>query len=112
MTMRPDFSPSMLSLFLRARAAYAASAHSGAGKRAQVVATFKARMRRMARLTCAELDMAWMGRLARPEPRVRLWAVLGHFPSDHGVMLTHGGQRAFLPDDNRAALRNHSGGHP
>jgi hypothetical protein len=38
------------------------------------------------------MHSAWMGRLPTPEPRARLWAVLGHFPSDFGVVLTHGGQ--------------------
>ena len=88
----PDFSPSMLSLFLRARAAFDASTQTSPAKKTSAVRQFKARMRRTARLTETDFHLAWMGRLAKPEPRVRLWAVLGHFPADHGITLTHGGQ--------------------
>lgn len=77
--MSPDFSPSMLRFFLRARVA-----HEGKAVRA--------RLRKAARVTVAEMDMAWMGRLLRPDPRARLWGALGHVPADHGFCLTHGGQ--------------------
>ncbi|MER2535504.1 MAG: hypothetical protein ABTQ31_10125 [Rhizobiaceae bacterium] len=77
--MTPDFSPAMLKFFLRARAM-----HEGKPARA--------RLRKAARVTVAEMDMAWMGRLERPDPRARLWGALGHVPADHGVMLNHGGQ--------------------
>lgn len=89
---RPDFSPSMLRLFLRARAFHAASSARGPAGRTAAAKRFRAETRRLARVTVAEFDFAWMGRLLRPEPRARLWAVLGHHPSDFGVVLTHGGQ--------------------
>lgn len=89
---RPDFSPSMLRLFLRAQALHAASSARGPAGRAAAAKRFRAETRRLARVTVAEFDFAWMGRLLRPEPRARLWAVLGHRPADFGVVLTHGGQ--------------------
>lgn len=93
MTARPDFSPDMLRFFLRARALVRADGKRGGG-RVNALQAFKARMRREAGVTAAELDLAWMGRLQSPLPRARLWAVLGHHPVDHGLMLTHGGQEA------------------
>ena len=79
MTGRPDYSPAMLRFFLRARAAHHGKA-------------ITARLRKAARVTLAEFDMAWMGRLNSPEPRLRLWGALGIVPADHGILLTHGGQ--------------------
>lgn len=90
--MKPDFSPAMLRFFLRARAAHAAAAKRGRSKREMAATACKVRLRRMAGITNAEFDMAWMGRLLRPEPRRRLWRALGHVPADYGVTLTHGGQ--------------------
>lgn len=89
MTARPDYSPAMLRLFLRAGATHAAAQ---AVEPAQAAKRFRDETRRTARVTVAEFDFAWMGRLLRPEPRARLWAVLGHHPSDFGIVLTHGGQ--------------------
>lgn len=89
---RPDYSPAMLRLFLRARAAHAAATARGQGRRAVAAKRYRDDTRRLARVTVAEFDFAWMGRLLRPEPRTRLWAVLGHHPVDHGIVLTHGGQ--------------------
>lgn len=92
MTARPDYSPAMLRLFLRARALHASAAARGAARRAAAARRSRDETRRAAKVTVAEFDMAWMGRLLRPEPRVRLWAVLGHHPSDFGIVLMHGGQ--------------------
>ncbi len=88
---RPDFSPAMLMLFLRARALHAMAPHRGATRREGVLASFRNKTRRSAGLTFAEFDMAWMGRLNGAVPRARLWAVLGHFPADHGLVLTDDG---------------------
>jgi len=92
MTTRPDYSPSMLRLFLRARALHWAAQTHGPARRAAAAKRFRNETRRTAKVTVAEFDFAWMGRLLRPEPRARLWAVLGHHPSDFGIVLTHGGQ--------------------
>lgn len=94
MSPRPEYSPAMLALFLRARAVDACAGSRKPAARAAALARCKADLRRMAKLTVMEFDFAWMGRLLRPEPRARLWAVLGHHPSDHGIVLTQGGQEA------------------
>lgn len=92
MSGRPDYSPAMLRLFLRARALHAAAQMREPAWHASAAKRFRDETRQRAKVTVAEFDFAWMGRLLRPEPRVRLWAVLGHHPSDFGVVLTHGGQ--------------------
>lgn len=89
---RPDFSPVMLSLFLRARAQFCVSDSGGPWRRTEIVRAFRADMRKRAGVTNVEFHMAWMGQLASPEPRAALWAVLGHPPAAHGVTLVHGGQ--------------------
>lgn len=92
MSGRPDFSPAMLRLFLRARAVHAVEHSRGPARRAAALKRCKGDLRRLAKITHAEFDFAWMGRLFSPAPRARLWAVLGHHPSDFGIVLTHGGQ--------------------
>lgn len=87
----PSFSPAMLQLFLYAHCV-AAHARAPRLKFQTAAEREKARLRKLARVTVNQMHSAWMGRLPTPEPRARLWAVLGHFPSDFGVVLTHGGQ--------------------
>ena len=94
MTPRPDYSPAMLRMFLHARAVLASALATGKADKATATRKAKAGPRHLARVTQEEFDLAWTGRLLAPEPRVRLWAVLGHFPGDHGIALTHGGQEA------------------
>jgi hypothetical protein len=99
---RPDFSPAMLSFFLRARAHFAHGNRDAEGAqkgkhpaRCGFQATAKrekAMWRKLARVTHAEMEFAWMGRLLSPAPRARLWGALGHVPGDYGILLTHGGQ--------------------
>ena len=90
--MRPDFSPAMLAVFLRARAHMAVSQSGEPARRTAIVRATKDRIRKQAGVTATEMHFAWMGWLPTPETRARLWAVLGHHPGDHGVTLTHGGQ--------------------
>lgn len=90
--MRPDFSPAMLRLFLRARGELAMADAATKRQRAAALRAFKTSIRKQAGVTAGQFDLAWMGWLLTPETRVRLWAVLGHFPADHGVVLNHGGQ--------------------
>ena len=84
----------MLQLFLRARAVHAVEQARGPARRAAALKRCKAELRRLAKITHDDLDFAWMGRLLSPAPRARLWAVLGHHPSDFAIVLTHGGQEA------------------
>lgn len=91
--IRPDFSPAMLAFFLRARAHFAQTGKPPARGGFQAAARHeKTRLRKLASVTHAEMEFAWMGRLLSPAPRARLWGALGHVPGDHGVLLTHGGQ--------------------
>lgn len=92
MSGRPDFSPEMLRFFLRARAEHAVPANATKRQRLDAMRRFKATIRKQAGVTAGQFDLAWMGRLLMADTRVRLWAVLRHFPVDHGVMLNHGGQ--------------------
>lgn len=94
MVARPDFSPAMIAFFLRARVAFA---HAEKPARCGPGATARrelARLRKLSGLTVNQMEMAWMGRLLAPEKRAALWSVLGHFPGDHGIRLTYGGQEA------------------
>lgn len=94
MTTRPDYSPAMLRLFLRARAVHAVGGLTAPMRRAAALDRCKVKLRRCANITRADFDLAWTGRLLSPVPRARLWAVLGHHPSDFGIVLTHGSQEA------------------
>lgn len=89
---RPDFSPAMLSFFLRARAHFAHANHPARCGFQAAAKREKAIWRKLARVTHAEMEFAWMGRLLSPAPRARLWGALGHAPGDYGILLTHGGQ--------------------
>lgn len=88
----PDFSPRMLMLFLRARAEFRVVDSGEPWRRTEIVRAFRAETRKLAGITNMQLHMAWMGQLAAPGPRAALWAVLGHFPAERGILLTHGGQ--------------------
>ncbi len=71
----------MLRFFLRARA-FAAGESAG---------IFYESVRRMAGLDRATFKCALRGTLRKAGPRAALWAVLGHFPADHGITLTDDG---------------------
>jgi hypothetical protein len=53
----------------------------------------KARWRKESRLTAADLQAAYAGRLVGAGKRAALWAALGVHPSDFGVMLTDKAQQ-------------------
>lgn len=91
--MTPDFSPRMLALFLRARAELRVADSGEPWRRTETVKAFRAETRKLAGITNHQMHFAWTGQLLDPLARARLWAVLGHFPSDFGVVLTHGGQQ-------------------
>ncbi len=95
--LRTEYSPAMLAFFLRARAAHAHAERPARSGMQATVKRLKREWRRLAKLTNSEIDLAWMGRLNRAAPRAALWAVLGHFPSDFGVVLTDdGGQHGAV----------------
>lgn len=88
----PEFSQSMLRLFLHARCRHE---HFERPARCGFQTT-KNRVldavRRKAQVTHHDMSMAWMGRLMTAETRARIWRALGLDPADYGVTLTHGGQ--------------------
>ncbi|RUV69651.1 MAG: hypothetical protein EOR26_05070 [Mesorhizobium sp.] len=92
----PSFSPAMLRLFLHARCRHAHFSHlaegSPSGARKSPAKRELDRLRKLAGITNNDMHSAWMGWLPTPETRVRVWAVFGHFPTDFGITLTHGGQ--------------------
>ena len=89
--MAPDFSPAMLRLFLRARMTHALNT-AFPGKPTGIRNGERNGLCKRAGITRGEWDMAWMGRLMRPEPRTRIWVALGADPAASGITLTHGGQ--------------------
>lgn len=92
----PQFSPAMLQFFLRAGAAYRVFSDASDRKPQDIAMRFRADMRRAARVTAMEMEMAWMGRLNRAEPRAKLWAALKIDVADFGVRLTdQGGQEVM-----------------
>lgn len=93
MADRPDFSPVMLRLFLRCRAALVLRQAQDEGRSG--LRGFKDALRRAARVSRAEFAAAWAGRLEEPLPRARLWGALGHVPEDVGMHLVFGGQERF-----------------
>lgn len=83
---RPDYSPAMLRLFLRARVVALADRFADdAGRPSGPRTDFRNRarrelsssIRREARVTHVEFDMALRGRLQTPAKRAAIWGALG-----------------------------------
>ncbi|QOF71452.1 hypothetical protein IG197_27540 [Aminobacter sp. SR38] len=84
----PEYSPAMLRLMLEGRAVLARD------DTGQTARQFIHGFARLAKVHVRCVHDALAGRLKNAERRARLWAVLGHHPSDHGIVLTDdGGQR-------------------
>jgi len=85
--MRPDFSPLMLKTFLYARAvARDGFARDEAGQ----IAARRAVADELAEQTglpWSTIRAAFAGQLKDAGSRAAIWAALGHFPSDHGIVL-------------------------
>lgn len=92
--MYPDYSPAMLRLFLAGRAEGLGEAEGLTPKAARLKLSW--RLRREAGVAAADVTAAFAGTLREAAPRVRLWAALNHFPTDHGVMLTDDGGQAAM----------------
>lgn len=87
--MTPDFSPSMLRLFVQARCLHGVS--SGIFKDIKAA---QRGLRKAAGITSAAFDVAWSGRLNKAATRAKLWGALGTVPGDYGITLTDdGGQQ-------------------
>lgn len=94
----PDFSPGALALFLRGHlfragveAAYLSPLNKVSASKAE-----RRRVQKLARVSDAEWDAAWTGRLKKAAPRVRLWAAVGQVPGHFDVMLTDDGRQEFV----------------
>lgn len=87
--MTPDFSPAMLRGFLFAR-----TVHLRGGGKASAARLLNP-LRKAAGIDTYDMRAAIAGHLKKAEPRARLWAALGHFPADHGVVLTDDGGQCF-----------------
>lgn len=87
----PDFSPAMLRGFLQARVVIRAAERQ---IDAEIAEKQIARETADAAGEAVEtVRQAMAGRLKRAGARAAIWAALGIFPADHGVMLTdNGGQ--------------------
>lgn len=94
--MTPHFSPNMLRLFLRARVCHMANTAFPAPRGTQERGA-KAKLRKAAGVTDFEFNMAWMGRLERPLPRLKLWMSFGIDPAVFGVRLVDGGGQEIIP---------------
>lgn len=101
--MRPDLSPAMLKSFLRIRVDHMARIAMYCEPRRDAQRAEKVALRKAARVTACEFEMAWTGRLMSPAPRERLWGALGVSPSALGLRLVHGGQEAAGADGPDAA---------
>jgi len=87
MSRAPEFSPAMLRLHLTARAMLARIDDRHSAKEFARVLAKRAGVR------LRSVQLAIDGRLKKADPRVRLWAALGHFPADFGIVLDdRGGQ--------------------
>ncbi len=98
--MRPDFGPQSLRFFLSTQARFAGcdTALAGEFACAKCRRTWRANLRRKARVTKADLERARRGRLLHAAPRRRLWCALGFNPAGHGIRLVNGGKQERNPD--------------
>lgn len=88
---RPEFSPAMLRGFLFARAI---TRDGFEGRPVHARSDLAGELMAQTGLAWSDIRAAFSGQLHDAGKRARLWAVLGHFPSDHGIILTdEGGQR-------------------
>lgn len=94
---RPDFSPQMLRFFLYARA----MARDGfePTPKGQLAARHDLAGEIMDRsgLAWSDVAAAFAGRLEDPGKRAAIWAVLGHFPADFGIVLATRQERSLHP---------------
>jgi len=84
--LRPEFSPFMLKLFIRAHCLHVVNA----GLSSDINAA-KTALRKAAGVTAATLSKAWAGRLNSAAARVKLWGAMGLRPADYGLALTDDG---------------------
>lgn len=87
-TSRPDFSPATLKLFLNARVIAREEFAARPQKARHAVAD---ELMPASGLPWSDIVAAFAGRLPEADKRARLWAALGHFPADFGIVLDDSG---------------------
>lgn len=83
MTQRPDFSPKMLRAFLFARQV---TREGFEGRPVLARRDLVAELMTLTGLPESVLKDAFAGRLRDAGNRAAVWAALGHFPCDHGIV--------------------------
>lgn len=93
MTTRPDFSPAMLRGFLAIRIGAVACDHERPPARPceRCRRDYQNNLRKHARVTWAQFNLAKAGRLHSAAPRAALWRAMGISPADGGIRLLDGG---------------------
>jgi hypothetical protein len=85
----PDYSPAMLASFLRIRVAYANLTAFKPGH--DTIKAERAMLAHAAGVTPGDFWVAWQGNALGAGLRARLWAALGVYPADFGVVLDDAG---------------------
>lgn len=92
----PEYSPRMLKDFLRFGAEYRWLSAPVDRRHDATVARYKSDIRKAARVSELDFDLAWRGKLLNAVARLKLWAVLNVRPADLGVrLLDDGGQEVI-----------------
>lgn len=88
MKPQPDFSPAMLKAFLHARAIAREGFEPTPKGRLAARHDLAGEIMDKAGVGWSDVSDAFAGRLFDPGKRAAIWAVLGHFPSDFGIVLS------------------------
>lgn len=83
----PDFSPAMLKAFLHACAMAREGFEPTPKGRVAARHDLAGEIMDKAGVGWSDVNDAFAGRLSDPGKRAAIWAVLGHFPSDFGIVL-------------------------
>ena len=94
--MNPDFSPSMLKVFLRIRVAHEATVSFPSPRMSAEKAAMTA-LRKQSSLSRDEFALAWDGKLKAGAVRTKIWAALWVDPAALGLRLVDGGGQEVIP---------------
>lgn len=87
MKPQPDFSPAMLKAFLHARAIAREGFEPTPKGRLAARHDLAGEIMDVAGVGWSDVSDAFAGKLQDPGARAAIWAALGHFPSDFGIVL-------------------------
>jgi hypothetical protein len=94
---RPDFSPEMLRFFLFARAIARDGFDQTIAGRTAARADLMQEIMAQSGLAWSDVKAAFAGTLDEPGKRAAIWAALGHFPADYGMVLATRQERGIYP---------------